>query len=77
LTIALENPGSTVVLDDLAARREADRLEIMKTGTLGLLLMGKDVGIVRSIRDALESLHQQGMRLSHQVIRAVLEEAGE
>jgi uncharacterized protein len=77
LSVALEHPSATVVLDDLAARREADRLKIDKTGTLGLLLMGKDLGIVSSVRAALETLRQQGMRLSDDVVRAVLDEAGE
>jgi uncharacterized protein len=77
LSVALEHPGATVVLDDLAARREADRLKIEETGTLGLLLMGKELGIVPSVYAVLETLRQQGMRLSHEVIRAVLDEAGE
>ena len=34
LTVALATPGATVVLDDLAARGEADRLGIPKIGTL-------------------------------------------
>jgi len=77
LSIALAHPPATVVLDDLAARREADRLKIDKTGTLGLLLMGKDLGIVPSVRAALETLRRQGMRLSNEVVDGVLHEAGE
>jgi uncharacterized protein len=49
LTAALANPGATVVLDDLAARGEADRLGIPKIGTLRLLLDAKQLGIIPSI----------------------------
>jgi uncharacterized protein len=77
LSVALEHPEATVVLDELAARREAARLKIDKTGTLGLLLMGKELGIIPSVSVVLEMLREQGMRLSNEVVRAVLDEAGE
>jgi len=50
---------------------------IGKTGTLGLLLMGKKLGIVPSVRAALETLRLQGMRLSNEVVHAILHQAGE
>ena len=44
LTFALLTPGATVVLDDLAARGEADRLGIPKIGTLPCFLMRNSSG---------------------------------
>ena len=70
-------PGSTVVLDDRAARAEADRLGIPKTGTLRLLLEAKESGIIPSVRNPLEVLRARGMRLSDEVWREVLALAGE
>jgi uncharacterized protein len=72
LSIALVNPGSTVVLDDRAARTEADRLGIPKTGTLRLLLEAKEWGVIPSVRTPLEVLRSRGMRLSDDVWREVL-----
>jgi predicted nucleic acid-binding protein len=77
LSVALVTPGSTVVLDDRAARAEAARLGIPKTGTLRLLLEAKDLGIITSIRTPLELLRARGMRLSDDVWREVLSLAGE
>lgn len=77
LSVALASRGATVVLDDLAARREADRLAIPKTGTLRLLLDAKQLGIIPSVRTILEHLRGMGMRLSDAVYREVLNQAGE
>ena len=77
LSIARLTPGSTVVLDDRAARAEADRLEIPKTGTLRLLLEAKEHGIIPSVRIPLDVLRARGMRLSDDVWREVLSLAGE
>jgi predicted nucleic acid-binding protein len=77
LSIARLAPGSAVVLDDRAARAEADRLGIPKTGTLRLLLEAKELGIIPSVRVSLEVLGAQGMRLSNDVWQEVLSLAGE
>jgi len=77
LTLALATPGATVVLDDLAARGEADRLGIPKIGTLRLLLDAKQLGIIPSVLTPLDRLHEMGMRLSDSVYREVLRQAGE
>jgi uncharacterized protein len=77
LSVALVTPGSMVVLDDRAARAEADRLGIPKTGTLRLLLEAKELGVIPSVRAPLEYLQVRGMRLSDEVWREVLRLAGE
>ena len=77
LTVALATPGATVVLDDLAARAEADRLGIPKIGTLRLLLDAKQLGIIPSVLTPLDRLRKMGMRLSDSVYREVLRQAEE
>jgi predicted nucleic acid-binding protein len=77
LSVARLAHGSTVVLDDRAARAEADRLGIPKTGTLRLLLEAKELGIIPSVRVPLEVLRARGMRLSNDVWQEVLSLADE
>ncbi len=77
LSVALEMPGASVVLDDRAARAEADRLGIPKTGTLRLLIDAKQRGLIPSVRVLLEHLRARGMRLSEAVWNEVLEQAAE
>jgi predicted nucleic acid-binding protein len=77
LSLALATAEACVVLDDRAARAEAARLGIPKTGTLRLLLDAKELGIIASVRAPLERLRTQGMRLSDAVWHEVLRLAGE
>jgi predicted nucleic acid-binding protein len=77
LSVALVTPGSVVVLDDRAARAEADRLRIPKTGTLRLLLEAKEYKIIPAVRAPLEILRDRGMHLSDELWREILALAGE
>jgi predicted nucleic acid-binding protein len=77
LSVALASQGASVVLDDLAARIEADRLNIPRTGTLRLLIDGKQLGIIPSVRPFLEHLRSRGMRLSDAIFLEDLNQAGE
>ena len=77
LTVALSIPGAVVALDDLAARGEASRLGIPRTGTLRLLIDSKARGLIPSVQSPLDHLKAMGMRLSEAVYHEVLKQAGE
>src|ERR1700754_1446475 len=46
IALALEIPGSIIILDDLQARKLAEQLGIKITGTLGLIVKAKLNGII-------------------------------
>jgi predicted nucleic acid-binding protein len=50
LALALEQPGSQAILDDLAARHCAASLGISTQGTLGLILVAKRLGMIPEVR---------------------------
>ncbi len=77
LTWAYVNPGTEVIIDDLAARRCATALGIPIRGTLGIVLTAKQRGIIRSARPVLEQLRLRGMYLSDKVINQALTLVGE
>jgi len=77
LMLALEMPGSIVLLDDGLARRVAEILEIRFTGTLGLLLDAKQQGLVPTLRPLLDQLQTLRFRVSPQTRSTILERAGE
>jgi predicted nucleic acid-binding protein len=66
------NPGTEVILDDLAARRCATSLGIPIRGTLGLVLTAKQRGIIPAARPVLEQLRLSGMYLSDAIINQAL-----
>lgn len=77
LTWAYVNPGTEVILDDLAARRCAVALGIPVRGTLGIVLTAKQRGVIPAARPVLEQLRFYGMYLSDQVINQALALVGE
>src|SRR5262245_10261753 len=56
LMLALESPGTIVVLDDALARRVAESLNLPFTGTLGLLLDAKKLGLIQAVQPHLDRL---------------------
>jgi predicted nucleic acid-binding protein len=64
-------------LDDLAARRCARALNVPLQGTLGLILVAKELGMVSAVRPVLDLLRQTGMYVSNGLARYVLDQAGE
>lgn len=77
LSLGLENPGATVVLDDLQARKCASVLGVTLTGTLGLLLMAKRKGYIKSIKLEIAKLIENGIYVSPSLLRRILSKIGE
>jgi predicted nucleic acid-binding protein len=77
LALALELRDAVVVLDDALARQMAETLSLRLTGTLGLLLDAKRVGLVPTIAPLLDQLQDLQFRLASHTRIAVLKLAGE
>ncbi len=77
LALAREFGTPHVVLDDLDARRYARRMGLQPIGTLGLLLAAKKIGELGAVLPEIESLRSAGFRASEELVRRVLQEAGE
>jgi predicted nucleic acid-binding protein len=77
LAVALGQPDSQAILDDLAARRCARALNVPLQGTLGLILVAKELGMISAVRPVLDTLRQTGMYVSNGLARHVLDQAGE
>jgi predicted nucleic acid-binding protein len=77
LAQAHSDPGSEVVLDDLAARRAARRLGIPCLGTLGLVLTAKGLGAISEARPLIHHLRRAGLYLDDGFLDEVLRRIGE
>lgn len=77
LGLAKSRPDSLAVLDDALARRHARLLGVSFTGTLGILLKAKAVGLLESVAPVVTQLTQLGFRLDPTTQRAVLRLAEE
>ena len=77
LALGLEAADSLLVLDDRDARRHAITMGLEITGTVGLLLLAKERGVLDLIQPALDRLQGLRFRLSAETRRIVLNLAGE
>ena len=77
LALGLEASDSLLVLDDRDARRHAIATGLEITGTVGILLLAKERGILDSVQPALARLQALRFRLSAETRGIVLDLAGE
>lgn len=69
--------GTLVLLDDLQARREAQRLGIAMTGTAGIVVEARRAGLIPAARPVFARLAKEGFRLGDDLVQAILAELGE
>jgi predicted nucleic acid-binding protein len=77
LSHGLRHDGWTAVIDDGAARRCVQSLDVPVIGTLGVLVVAKSVGRLEQVRPAINRLVQAGLHVDEAVIEHVLRMAGE
>lgn len=58
LSLATTIPDSLVILDDALARSYAQQLNIAMTGTLGVLLKGKQAGRIEAVAEPVRSTYR-------------------
>ena len=77
IALALEVPGSLLILDDFAARQVAAARSLRLTGTLGVVLQAKNEGCLAEVTPVMKALSRTTMRMSDALVQLVLTEAGE
>jgi len=75
--LALEHPGSRVILDDQLGRRVAAVNRLTITGTLGVVLKAKQAGLLAGVEPIIAELRQAGLWLDDALVELVLSQAGE
>ena len=72
LSWAIAEKGRTAILDDAEARKCARAFSIPVKGTLALVLLAKQRGIIPSAAEVIQALVNTGFRLDEQLIRKTL-----
>ncbi len=70
-------PRIPIVLDDLSARRIAERMDLAVTGSAGVLAQAKRLGLIEKIGPMLADLRAAGLYLSESATKQALEFANE
>jgi hypothetical protein len=77
LALAEERAARLVIIDELKGRRYAHRLGLPLTGTVGLLLLARERGLIDRLAPLLEELQEQGLHLGAALVDQALRVAGE
>jgi predicted nucleic acid-binding protein len=77
ISLALEIDNALLILDDQKARRLAERLRLDYTGTLGILLKAKELGILTAIKPVLQKIQRTNFHFSEKVLNDILRTADE
>lgn len=77
ITLALETPDCTLILDYYKARRIAEQLRLSYTGTIGVIIKAKLLGIITSIKPTLDKIRQTDFGISVDIELQALKEANE
>ena len=77
IAIGSKHPGSLLILDDQLGRRIANLYHQKYTGTLGVLIKAKQLGLLDSIEPVIGQLQNQGLWLTESIIQTALRLAGE
>lgn len=74
LSVALEKPNWTAVIDDATARACARSVGVPVIGTLGVVLRAKRQGLVGSAGKIIRDLRQSGLYFDDHFVRTVLKQ---
>lgn len=77
IALAIEITNSTIILDDIKARKIAEHLGLKITGTIGVIVKAKLNNIIPSIKPYLIKIRQTNFRLSTEIEKQALKEAEE
>jgi len=77
IILAREMNVDLLLIDERAARRKTNTLELTAIGTLGVLLMAKNKGLLQVLKPLLDDLHRTGFYMSDELYQIVLRSAGE
>ena len=69
---AIKNNGF-LIIDDLKARKIATTLNLSFTGSIGILIIAKELKLIDSVKYYLEKIQETNFRLSDALINKVLE----
>lgn len=73
IALASEYDNALLLVDDLKARKLANKLEIKITGALGIIHKAKQLNIINEVKPLIEDLIKTDFRIANSIIEEILE----
>jgi predicted nucleic acid-binding protein len=77
IALALETENSVLIIDEKKGRKIARDLNVTIIGTLKVLLIAKNKGVIVSVKQIINELQKQSFRFNSTILEEVLKQAGE
>jgi len=77
IALAVEQKDCLLIIDESRGRREVKSLGLKFTGTLGVLLIAKEKGIIKSVTELIDEIGRTNFRISEALLTEVKHKAGE
>lgn len=77
IALALETSENTLIIDDYKARKVAEQLSLNFTGTIGVIIKAKHLGLIESIKPYINKIKETNFRISTDLETKALIEANE
>ena len=77
IVLADSLPDSLLLMDERKGRQIASSMGIRITGTLGILIQAKKLGIIDQVKPLLDALPNVNIRIGESLYRSILEQADE
>jgi predicted nucleic acid-binding protein len=68
IALALEKENSLLIIDETKGRKEAKKLKLNLTGTIGLLITAKEKGLLDSVSNIFDDINKTDFRISNDLI---------
>jgi predicted nucleic acid-binding protein len=72
ISLALETENAVLIIDEKKGRRIATELNLNIIGTLKVLLLAKQSGIIESVKDVIQLLTKQSFRFNSAIVKEIL-----
>ena len=77
IALSLEMKNPIIMIDELKGRKVAEKLNLRYSGTFGLILRAKQIGLIKSVKPILAKIKTTNFRFDEKLFEKVLEQAGE
>lgn len=77
IALSAEKTEALLILDDLQARKLAEKLRLNYTGTLGIIARARREAVIESVKPIIAKIRNTNFRFSEEVFAAIIKTAGE
>jgi predicted nucleic acid-binding protein len=77
LVLAKEMEADIILLDEEKARKSAVLAGFKVIGLIGILIIAKQMGLIKNIKPYIETLQEKNFRISNKIVNKALKQAGE